>query len=96
MYPAAPPPLDRRITDRRGHTITAVGRPVGYWDHVRPNALVNIVGSLASALPMGPPAAGLPVGAQVKGPAAADPTAVAFARNASRLLGGHHVPPRFA
>lgn len=95
VTPTAAPLHHRKENDRFGRSIEVDGQRRPYWDQIRWNAIANIAGSPATAIPVATTKEGLPVGVQVMGPGAGDLTTIEFARQISRLIGGYRVPPRF-
>ncbi len=70
-------------------------RPVPYLQQMFWAGLVGLVYLPATVAPVGPAASGLPVGAQIVGPAFADRTTIAFADLLGREIGGFTPPPGY-
>ncbi|MCK8642391.1 amidase [Mycobacterium colombiense] len=95
VTPTAAPLHHDKDHDRWGRTIMVDGIPRSYWDQTKWNALANIAGTPATAIPITTTAAGLPVGVQAMGPLGGDRTTVEFAALLTEVLGGFQIPPRY-
>jgi amidase len=80
----------RRIPERR---LTVDGVERRYWDLLPWAALPSLAYLPATAVPLGPSAEGLPIGAQIIGPHGEDRTTLAFAGHVEAVLGGFTPPP---
>ena len=75
--------------------LTVNGRPVPYFQQMFWAGLIGLVYLPSTVAPVGPGASGLPIGAQIVGPAFADRTTIAFADLLGREIGGYVPPPGY-
>lgn len=95
VTPTAAPPHHDKDHDRWGRRIDVAGLKRSYWDQAKWNAVANIAGAPATAMPVTSTAAGLPVGLQAMGPAGGDRTTVEFAALLTEILGGYRTPASY-
>ena len=81
--------------DQFRRRLTVNGRPVPYFQQMFWAGLIGLVYLPSTVAPVGPGASGLPIGAQIVGPAFADRTTIAFADLLGREIGGYVPPPGY-
>jgi amidase len=81
--------------DRFGRTYTVNGQERSYFEQPIWSGIANLIGSPATAVPVGRTQRGLPVGLQVLGPLYGDLTTIELARRINEKVGGFMVPPGY-
>jgi amidase len=92
---SAAPPHHGKDHDRFGRTYTVNGQARNYFEQPIWSGIANLIGSPATAVPVGRTRSGLPVGLQVLGPLYGDLTTIELARRINEEVSGFMVPPGY-
>jgi amidase len=92
---SAAPPHHGKDHDRFGRTYTVNGQERNYFEQPIWSGVANLIGTPATAVPVGRTRSGLPVGVQILGPLYGDMTTIELARRIHEEVGGFVIPPGY-